>query len=973
MNGTSRARRIAFILLAGASPVVLASPGIAQEAQSAASNSGEPEAQPAETEIIVTGIRASIEDANDAKRRSDVIKDVISAEDIGKLPDTNVAESLQRVTGVQINRDLGEGSEIAVRGFAQNRIELNGQSQLGSNAQGSVAFNSIPSEAFKSIEVIKTASADQIEGSLGATVRFNTRQPLDRNGRLVLSANLKAQYADLTDKWTPNISLLASKGWDIGDGGQIGLLVNYTHNKRKLRQDLFDVRGWEAANVPTTGVWAPGLDLDKDGVFGELIQRDAFGNISNLQDGVYIPFQTRVRVIEQDRTLDSWTGAFQYRPSSKVEVYANGTYSRNRAADRQYQLTANFSNIVSTSPVTGVSLGNVYNTPSSMVISPDRTVLSAFLGRTAGNTVNGVPFNISASSNPPQQDVWNGQLGVKWTISDRVKVDVQGTLGRGTQYNRFINSTSGLTNAERPFFFFDFGTGSDIATFVPLQSKVNGVPVTGYSPDARYDFDRIGIYQLANITVQRERQRTTEKSLRIDFDWDIDGNWLKSFEFGGRWVETKASRYRDTARDASVAGDGTLAPNTFVTLSTMEPGLITGLPFNNVLNGATGDYPRSWYLLDPQFLDQNLDDLLTKYGVVYADDLSFGFNGQTNDYAAYVKANYNFDLGDMPVYGNFGVRYVKSNRDTTGSRVSGTSSLPIVTVERVKYSDDDFLPSFSLVAEPAKKTYVRFGLAQVIARPTLFDASPLLTNSPSFDRARAGNPLLRPQKVVQADISLEKYYGKGNLLAVALFYKRFKERIEDQVINGCLPADANPGTDTTPGNDSCPVGQDLTRIAQPVNVGGATVKGFEVNLQQSFDFLPSPLDGFGVIANYTYVDAGNGSVSATGIRLPVQDLSKHSYNIIGYYEKYGITARAAYNWRSSFYDERTDTNQASFAVPYGQLDVSLSYDISRNISVGVEALNLLNRPEQRYQEIRERFLSYRVNDRRFLFGIRLKN
>ncbi len=959
-------------ILAGVSLTAMAAPALAQEAAAEAAQDAAPD-QPAAEEIIIRGIRGSLQRAADRKRNADQIKDVIDAEDIGKLPDTNVAEAMQRVTGVQINRDLGEGSEIAVRGFSQNRIEINGQTQLGSEAGGGVAFNTIPSEALSNIEVIKTPSASDVEGALGATVRFNTRMPLDNGGKLILSAGAQAQYAERADKWTPNVSLLASKGWSVGDGGQIGVLLSYTRNHRRLRQDFFDVRGWEAVNSTVNGGTA--LDLDGDGVRGETIVRDRnTGIITDLQDGVYVPLQTRLRIIDQDRRLESYTAAIQIKPSDRFEFYVNGTYNRNRTQDYQYQVVANLTNAIEPDPANPGSsrLARVYSNVPGMTISENQTVTSAFVGRTQGTTPTGIGYNIAGSSNPPEQDVYNIQTGVKWSATNRLKVEAQLAVGFGRQFNKFINTTSGIAGVDRPFFFFDYNQGTDIPTLMPLQSSVAGRPVTGPSPDAAYNFTNLAIYSFNNVAVNRDTQKTTETAYRLDFDWEVDAGPIRAFEFGGRIANSRGYRFRMRGRDGPGSADGTLGSRPFTQIDALEPGFVTALPFGDLLDGATGDFQRFWYVVDPRYMTANIDRLFTKYGISYALDESWRFDVRRTDYAAYAKANLKFDLAGMPVFGNIGVRWIRTDQSAMGVIPGGRQGA--VTLDRVTVDKDysKFLPSLNLVFQPADKFYVRFGAAKAIARPSLADVAPTIVVSDSFDRANGGNPLLNPQEVNQVDLSIEKYYGKGNLISAAFFYKNFVERIEKGVVERCMPT-PDSGLETTPGNDGCLVGQDITRVETPVNVGGATVKGVELSWQQALDFLPSPLDGFGFVANYTYVDADGGSISAGGTRLPVQDLSKHSYNLIGYFEKWGFKARAAYNWRSEFYDERTDTNQASFAKPYGQLDASIGFDITKNISISAEALNILNEPERRYQEIEERLLSYRVNDRRFLFGVRIRN
>lgn len=940
---------------------------VAMMAMPAAAQESPPADTPTTEEIVVTGIRASLANAARDKEQADQIKDVISAEDIGKLPDTNVAEAMQRITGVQINRDFGEGSEIAVRGFAQNRVEINGQTQIGTDAGGGIAFNTIPSEAFSKIEVVKTPSASDIEGSLGATVRFNTRMPLDNKGKLILSGNAQAQYAERADAWTPNFSLLASKGWSLGDG-EMGVMLSYTRNHRKLRQDFFDVRGWEAVN----GI---GRDLDGDGVVGEAITRDrTSGIITDLQDGVYVPLQTRLRVTEQVRKLQSWTGAIQLRPSTRFEFYINGTYSKSKASDESHQVVANLTNAITPDTVNGGSrLGPQYANLASLLVSPDHTVLQGLTGffNNQGRP-QGIGFNLSGASNPPQQDVLSLQTGIKWDATDRLHVESQFSFASGKQFNQFINTTSGINNAERPFFYFDYTTGNDIPTIVPLQSVVNGQRVTAFRDDARYDFTNLATYNFANIAINRDRQRTRETAIRLDLTYEVDSGPIKSIEVGGRHAHYRGYRSRMRARDAAGAADGTLGGTLYPALDAAEPGLIVGLPFDDLLDGATGDFQRFWFNPDPGYLNENLDRLQQKYGFVFAADTTYGFDVTRKDQALYAKMNLEADLGGLTVFGNAGVRWVRTDQSASGIIPGGTQGAITLQSLTVGNNYSKFLPSMNLTFEPMNRLYVRIAAAKSIARPSLLDSAPTVIISDSFDRARGGNPLLEPQEVKQFDLSIEKYFGKSNLISAAFFYKDFVQRIEGGISEICLPT-PDGGLETTPGNDGCLVGQDRTRLEQPLNVGGAKVKGVELGWQQSLDFLPSPLDGLGFVANYTYVDASGGSTSAGGTVLPVQDLSKHSYNLIGYFEKWGFQARAAYNWRSKFYDERTDTNQASFAKAYGQLDASISYDITPNISVSVEGLNLLNEPELRYQEIQERLLSYRVNDRRVLFGIRIKN
>ena len=182
-------------------------------------------------EVIVTGIRASLQDAISKKRNADDIRDVINAEDVGKLPDQNVADALQRITGIQIGRSMGEGSEVAIRGISSNRVELNGQTQVGTGASRSIStFANLPAEMFSSLEVIKSPSADETEGGLGGIIRLNTRKPLDGKG-LYLSGNIEGINYDRVGETSPAAGIYTVHRWDLESGSRFGMALNVTQKE----------------------------------------------------------------------------------------------------------------------------------------------------------------------------------------------------------------------------------------------------------------------------------------------------------------------------------------------------------------------------------------------------------------------------------------------------------------------------------------------------------------------------------------------------------------------------------------------------------------------------------------------------------------------------------------------------------------------------------------------------------------------
>lgn len=958
-----RKRAVIAAALAGGA-LNCATPAWAQDTQ-AEPNAPPPRAEePAE--IIVTGLRASLGKAADDKRSGDSVKEVIDAEDIGKLPDTNIAETLQRVTGVQIDRDLGEGSELSVRGFSENRIELNGETQVGTGAGGGVTFRTIPSEAFGKIEVIKTQSADQVEGALGAIVRLSTRKPLNLKKPL-FAASAEAQYAARADKWAPSASVSVGDRWDVGDG-EFGALLTATYKSRRLRQDFVEVQGWEAVN-------GFGRDLDRDGIVGEPIERDTRQMITNLQDGVYVPLNTELRIREQDRQLYSLTGSLQYRPSSSVELYFDGTFTSNTARDRQYQYILSFGGALEPDTGTGGNrIRPVYQNAASLPLTTSQTVISAMLGQVNPTNLRpqrGVNVQISGNSNPIDEQTFSFTAGLRWDIGDRLKLDLQFARGEGRKTNNQTFTNSGLINFnDNPFIFFDFGAATDIPTLAVLQRTTSSVATTQATADNRIDFLDPAAYRLNNATHQISDERDLDRAIRADFDYQLDSGPLSSIEFGVRLGHRSGRRSRIRGEDTSATeADGVMAGKSFPQLETMVPGLIIAQPYQDLLDGASGDFPHEWMSLDSALLSNDLAEIRRRAGVVLVPDVGWGYNVSQDTKAAYLKANYRFDLGSIALTGNVGLRYVHTDQHATGAYTIRGATPTVATYDQ---SYDNWLPSFNLRAALTRNLVFRFGAAKAMTRPNTGAVAPLIDVNFNTLRGNGGNPLLRPQRTDQFDAALEAYWGKGNYASVTAFYKAFNERIESGVQRICfaLPT-GSPDPET---QDGCGANEQLIAVNTRINSGAAKVKGIELAWQQTLDFLPKPLDGLGFIVNYTFVDANGGtSRSDSGRLLPFQDLSRNSYNLIGFYEKGPITLRAAYTWRSEFFDDRSDTGEASMARAYGQLDASASIDLTRNVKFSVEGLNLLNAPERRFQELYERPLLYQVNDRRFVVSLRIRN
>jgi len=896
-------------------------------------------------EVVVLGVRGALTSAAEQKRAADDIRDIINAEDIGKLPDTNVAEALQRVTGVQIGRSLGEGDEVAVRGLAQNRVEINGQTQPGSGAGRSVTFENLPAEQFSSLEVIKTPTADETEGALGAIIRLNTRRPFDQNQDLVLAASARAVYADRADEWAPNYNALVSKKWD-----NFGALFSYTHNERKLRQDFMDLRGWQVQNG-----W--GVDLNGNGIPNEPAIRDPdTNNVIDLMDAAYKPQQMRMRVTQQNRQTDTFTTSLQWQPSDRLEFYLDGSYSETDNSDEQYQWTSAFQARVP---------GRDYRDDLT-VISANQTVLSGLVGENQanGNLDRGVNLNIMGSKNPVEREIYTFRVGTHWDPTDTLSINVEYNQGHGEQMNDQAFISSGVAFGNWPYIAFDVDSGADLPSLVPyVRGTVDPVP------ENRVDLLAISTYASSTWVFQDQFEENNDQALEVDFDYDFTFGPVYLVEFGMRYAQRDANRYRDRARDTpNTDEDGTLGGTSYEDLEALFPGYIINMPFTDLFDGASGDFPREWVTMNPRYLLQNEAQMLEAGNIVVDRDLGWGFNVKEDTLALYAKANFETELGSIPARGNFGVRYVETNQNTQGYLTLEDGSIDNI---RQKNHYGNWLPSFNMTMIMREDLLLRIGAARAMSRPAMRDVAPVNNIFFFSNSGTGGNPDLKPEKVDQLDVSLEWYFGEGDLLSIAGFYKDFKDAIENGFVSSCF---ALPPTDEDGElDDGCEPGEDLINLATKVNSpNDITVKGVEIGYQQFFNSLPSPFDGFGASANYTYTDSDQATTLETGFVVGLQELSKHSANLILFYEKYGFSARAAYNWRDDYFTGLTQANAAEFSEPYGQLDIGLSYKISKNFTVTLDALNLINEPEESYQEISERWLAYRLNDTRYQIGLRAR-
>lgn len=837
-------------------------------------------------EIVVTGIRASAAAAIAVKRDNPQFVDAIVAADVGKLPDATIAESLQRVSGVQIRRALGEGTSVSIRGIQQNRVEVNGRTLASPNGRGR-GFDALldsdynplalfPSAMISRLEVIKLLAADQADGSLGGTVNIVTRRPLDKTGQqIALSAS--GVYSDLAKRGGYDASALWSNTFA---GDRLGILLNVTYSHKPVIDQSFN--SFAGYGLLTTAFNTPAkpnaYDPNGDGLPGTFIADLRYQNLAETRDRIGANL------------------AVQYRPSDNTEIYFDTVYSHLKTDRRRDWLSL---------PLTSVAADY-----SAYTLSPNEVLVAGTVNRPIQTNDERLTVN-----------------------SDTVSI----AFGMKTQLGRLTI---------RPEFDVNYARLENTQTYVRLQTIAN------YS--SSFDFQNrdfpswtlpTGLnlldptaWRYANIFDNLFRVTTKEMAGNLKLSYDLGSGFLRSFDFGGKFTDFRHKR------------DGYLNQIAITTpITALDPKLFGTVSFPGLLNGQA-PFAETYFAANP--FGTGAPFACVALGVVGCTPRVFNpvqsFRIDETTMAAFAKLN--FESG--PLSGNVGLRYSQTDRIARGTQQLGAVFTPIVA----KPTYRDWLPSISLKYEVNDQLQLRLGAGKVVGLPDIADLSPgiVLAAAAPF-QGSAGNPNLNPFRAKQLDAAVEWYYGKGAALTVGLFYKDVDSFI---IRKSAIEFPVGPSP--------------AYSILRSYNGSGGKIKGAEIFFQQPFTFLPSPFDGFGVIANFSYIDSQTPFTNTrTGEKLPLLGLSKINYNLIGYYEKGGFGIRVAYNYRDRYLDSIATTGEGVFFAPYRTLDASVRYEFGPFTIFG-DATNLTNSAQARYTGAREATSLYAVQGRRYSMGVSAK-
>ncbi|ESQ82252.1 hypothetical protein AEAC466_18065 [Asticcacaulis sp. AC466] len=660
-----------------------------------------------ETVVVVTGIRRSIADSINLKRKSSVIMDSITADDIGKLPDQNIAETLARIPGVQITRVEGQGGSFTVRGIQLNTLLVNGQSFVGSERNGNPNLGDVSPELLAGVDVIKAPSADLVEGWLGGMVNLRTRRPLDLKKPL-FGLRAEGSYADQADKMGYKASAFFGNKFD---GGKLGALLAATYSTSYGRSDLYQSGGWTQVT---------GVDVTGDGV----------------ADTFYRPLrlQTWSNAYEDDRW--ALNGTLQWRPVENLTVTVDGLKSR-RDVDR----TRTAQQVILTNSIT------------KGVILSDGTLAS---GNFANQTLRPLLYAGNSYSENSFTSVTAHYFVGRWTLDFRASnSDGKGTGLQGDGGNNNAGNDNVLVarqiSGDVVNVGYSYADGSKVSPNYNLATNFNVLDPAQYEIYATFDQDYI--------------HRNSGRDAAFDAEYTLDSGFLSSVKVGAR-TETV-----EVFNGNAAASYPALSLNDPTPATSLRANEILGLNYgsvvNNLFDGQTGAFPRTILsgTVDMTAARNFLGATAPSFDSNGAKATINQVEQKTD--AVYAKFNYKGDAFGMPYHGDVGVRQVKMQRHIFGYTLVGSNALP-TTADR---DFNSTLPNLNLIVEPTSKINLRFSAAKVVARPDLSSTGVGISLAPVSMTGSAGNPDLKPYSATQYDLTAEWYFAPASMVSLGLFKK----------------------------------------------------------------------------------------------------------------------------------------------------------------------------------------------------------
>ncbi|MDE8650188.1 TonB-dependent receptor [Novosphingobium album (ex Liu et al. 2023)] len=862
----------------------------------------------ADDEIVVNGFLRSIGEARDLKRKSNTIKDVIVAEDMAKFPELNLAESLQRVPGVAINREAGEGRRITLRGLGPDytRVQLNGMEVLGNvdsamDSRGQRSrdrafdFNIFASELFSRVEVQKTYEASQNEGGMAGTVGLFTAKPLENKPGLKGAISAKLGTNTYTDDAQPRVAAMA--GYNFDD--RFGILVSVAYSKRRTQEKGYDTYNpvqLTPAQIQTylsSGLDISALSAEQQAKFksGDLVY--AAGNRLSVWDAR----QERLGV-----TLST-----QWRPTDTLLLTLDGLYGKFSTDRDEYHLA--------TRPTSG-SGEIIFNGAYSDF---GRSILASRINDIRWDSSNFVTY----------ADVDNATYGSE----------------HRRQVNRNVFKQIALTGDWKPssVLTFDGHVGYEKSTYrTPIDDKLylqaQGGMITQFAPDGE---------SASNLYKWNTADPDNYVIRELYFRENAQTTTLHEGTLNGRYVLSPVFKLNVgyAYRRYAMSGSDLFNDGLYGAEFKSKPGYDAVTPYALVYDGWGG---QPWVAGD-------WDKALAFYGKSHTDVgpgartyNTFAIKEVTN--AGYVQLDWDGDLGGMTLRGNVGARAYHTETTNTGLLANAAGQRVPSTIVS---SYSGILPGLNAVLEVTRDFQVRLAAAQNINRPAL--TSMKMTGSVQLGTAgytvSNGNPSLKPYKSTDLDLSAEWYFGQVGMISVGIFHKDIDDLVGNETLLNVPYSVTGLSTDLAPGLTP---DTNVVQYTRPVNLAKARLTGLEMAAQGNFTFLPAPFDNLGALANVTLIDS---NTKVNGRNGPITGLSDINANGTLYYETKLWGIRGSANFRSGYllsrYDGRNPVSEDGFKSTV-YVDAAAFVNIRDGIRLTLDAINITNQPEIQINSIYDR-------------------
>lgn len=924
--------KVRYLLLMAAAPCVAA------QAQSTSTPGSEVE------EVVVTGIRASIQSSIEAKRDASVVSDVLSAEDIGDLPALSIGEAIETITGAATHREKGGASEIAVRGLGPflGATTFNGREATNGSGDRSVNFSMFPSELMNGVAIYKSQQADFVEGGVAGIIDMQTVRPLSF-GRQRLQGEVRGIYQGYDDRLEDDNGL----GWrgtlnyidqfELGSLGDIGVSIGVQRGQSSNPEEMYSTSStWVACRGDTA---AP-----LNGNCPQVTPDDYASGAVPADTPYYLT--TGSRAFTQFNETDDREAAFvavEWQPMDNVVVNLDYQNSTNEFTERRNTL----------------NLSETMRGYGDSAVFDDRGVLLSYSGES--------PLESTPLYRNQIEEYEGGGLNVAWDLTDRISVALD--YGVSDTYRSRMDREVRLRTSNR---------------------DINGQPVAGINGQrwVGYTYDATGGGYFPSITLDPNfdvtnpdnfsadaRLRRTEQvrndeieAGRLDFTFQVADTGITQLQVGARLAEHKFWDINQDRREISISDRARIATANLACRNSR-------FPQSDFLSDTDGGQPiSSWATFDALCL---FDNFLGTLDPGRTDDTRDIANRDVTEdsKAAYVMATFATDFGAIPLSGNFGVRYVDTDVTSLGLRSAlnvinnpdGTIRLEetgdFLTL-RQKGGSEKWLPSFNLAADMSDQLRLRLGLFRAMSRPDPEDlgAGRIFTFDDSVSYGSVaeavreirstGNPALQPLMSWNVDLSAEYYLNRDSLFSVGLFYKQFQGGFENIVVNETYDI----------GGESITVPVTLTRTSDDES----EIYGVELTGSYRFSMLPAPFDGLGVKASYSFAEStfetedlrlGDQQDAATGAIAPglidpvdIFGLSKHVASGSLYYEIGPVELQLIGKYRSSYYQQFVGAASQNRVVRDATvIDFRASYRVTNGLSLSFQGSNLNN--EERVEDM----------------------